>query len=93
LKEQAAVPSASRNEEPGVFSNLGGLPMGALITEIGLARLLGKCAASIKAAVERGELPRPVRLMGKNTWTVGAIIRHHEARLEAESKKFGRLKV
>lgn len=48
--------------------------------------------ASIMAAVEHGELPRPVRLMGKNTWTAGAIVRHVEARLDAEARKFARLR-
>ena len=45
------------------------------------------CRETIKRAVERGELPRPVRLMGKNTWTAGAIVRHLEARLEAEARR------
>ena len=91
--EQPTVSSAAKSEGPGVFANLGVLPTGAPITESGLAGLLGKCTASVKAAVERGELPRPVRLMGKNTWTVGTIIRHLEARLENEAKKFTRLKI
>ena len=77
---------------PGVFAAIGALPPGALITEAGLAKLLGKCTASIKAAVHRGELPFPVRLMGKNTWTAGAIVRHHENRLEAIAKKFAKLR-
>ena len=75
----------------GVVDVLGTLPAGALITEKGLAQILGKCTASIKAAVERGELPRPVRLMGKNTWTAGTIIRHMESRIEAATRKFLRL--
>ncbi|MEI6232914.1 MAG: hypothetical protein WCT04_07675 [Planctomycetota bacterium] len=75
-------------ELPGVFAQIGALPSGALVTEDGLASIMGKCKASIKAAVIRGELPRPSRLMGKNTWTAGAIIRHHESRLEAEAKRF-----
>ena len=77
---------------PGVFADIGALPPGALVTEAGLARILGKCTASIRHAVDRGELPRPARLMGKNTWTAGAIVRHHEARLEAEARKFARLR-
>jgi hypothetical protein len=77
---------------PGIFATIGALPPGALITEAGLAKLLGKCNASIKAAVHRGELPFPVRLMGKNTWTAGAIVRHHENRLEAIAKKFAKLR-
>lgn len=75
----------------GVVDVLGTLPAGTLIMEKGLAEMLGKCTASIKAAVERGELPRPVRLMGKNTWTAGTIIKHMESRIEAATRKFLRL--
>ena len=77
---------------PGVFAAIGALPPGALITEAGLAKLLGKCTASIKAAVHRGELPFPVRLMGKNTWTAGIIIKHHENRMNSIAKKYATLR-
>src|ERR1043165_5685322 len=73
---------AATPETPGVMPYLGSLPAGAFISEQGLAALLKKHPASIKHAVERGELPRPVRLMGKGTWTAGAIVRHMESRLE-----------
>ena len=45
----------------------------------------------IKRAVERGELPRPVRFLGKNTWTVDIIIRHIEEQLAAEARRFARV--
>jgi hypothetical protein len=73
----------------GVYPELGGLPPGTLVTEDGLAHLLGRaCRETIKRAVDRGELPRPVRLMGRNTWTAGAIVRHMDARLDAESRRY-----
>lgn len=75
-------------QNAGIFESLGNLDEATLVTEEGLAGLMCKCKASIKHAVERGELPRPVKLMGKNTWTVGAIIRHLEARLNKEKNKF-----
>ena len=87
---EVCIPAPDMASE-GVVTSIGALPPGALVTEAGLARLLDKCVASIKAAVIRGELPRPVKLMGKNSWTAGAIIRHMEARLEAEARKFARL--
>jgi hypothetical protein len=88
---EASVADAREGE--GIFPDLGSLPPGTLITEEGLARLLGKgCRETIKRAVERGELPRPMKLMGKNTWTLGAIVRHLEKRLEAEERKFARLR-
>lgn len=76
----------------GIYHEIGALPPATLITEKGLAKLFGKCQASIKGAVDRGELPYPIRVMGKPTWTVGIIIRHIEARIDAESRKINRLK-
>lgn len=85
----AKDPTTLDQNENGLYIVLGSLPAAALVTEDGLARLLGKeCRESIKRAVERNELPRPVRLMGKNTWTIGTIVRHVEARLEAEARRF-----
>jgi len=76
----------------GIYHEIGNLPPATLITEKGLAKLFGKCQASIKGAIDRGELPYPIRIMGKPTWTAGAIIRYIEARIDAESKKISRLK-
>lgn len=53
-----------------------------IVTEDDLARALGRHPVTIKRAVERGELPPPVRLMGKPTWTGAAILKHLESRLE-----------
>src|ERR1043165_2898031 len=78
---------ASTPETPGVFPYLGSLPPGALISEQGLAALLKKHPVSIKHAVEGGELPEPVRFMGKGTWTAGAVLRHMESRLE-ETRRY-----
>ena len=66
---------------PGIVAVLGELGAGALVSETGLAELLGCHRVSVQRAVKRGELPPPVRLMGRPTWTVGAIVRHVEARL------------
>lgn len=78
---------------PGVFSKIGELPAGALVTEDGLALLLKRgCRETIKRAVERGELPRPVTLLGKKTWTAGAIIRHHEQRLEEAARRDAKMR-
>ena len=82
---------AQQEEPAGIFEKLGSLPTGALVTEDGLAHLLGKgCRESIKRAVVRGELPQPVKLMGKNTWTARTIIEHIEQRLAAEARRSAR---
>jgi hypothetical protein len=80
---------------PGVYAALGALPGGAIVFEEGLAKMLHKHPVSIKRAVARGELPRPMRLFGKPAWTAGALVRHLEAKLaeaarEAEQER-GRL--
>lgn len=73
---------------PGVCVELGALGSGAIITEDWLAARMGKgCRETIRRAVERGELPPPVRIMGKSTWTAGAIVRHIEKRLELAAQE------
>lgn len=81
----------NQEKNPGIIMTLGLLPAGALITEHGLAKIMGKCVASIKAAVMRGEFPRPSKTMGKNMWTAGALLRYIEARIKNETDKFLRL--
>lgn len=91
--QEAAVKdlSSSTCSDEGILVNLALLPPKTLVTEDGLARLLGKgCRETIKRAVERDELPRPIRFLGKNTWTVDVIINHIEDRLAAEARRFAR---
>jgi hypothetical protein len=54
---------------------------GQVLTEADLARAFKKHPVTIRRAVERGELPEPVRLMGKPTWTGSVILKHLEGRL------------
>jgi len=68
-------------EERGVVTKLGELPTGSVITEDGLAGILGRHTCSIKRAIKRGEFPPPVRLLGKPVWTAGSILQHLEERL------------
>jgi hypothetical protein len=78
---------------PGIYLELGKLPASTVITEDGLAGIMGKtCRESIKRAVARGELPAPVKIMGKNCWTVGVIVKHLEDRLDSEARKVARLR-
>ena len=65
----------------GLAPALGRLGGGTLVSEKGLATLLGCHPVTIRRAVRRGELPPAVKVLGKPTWTVGAIVRHVEARL------------
>ena len=78
---------ANNTEFPGIIAILGDLGQGALINEKGLAVLFNCHPLSIRRAVNRGELPVPIRMLGKRTWTVGAIIRHVEGRLKDAARE------
>jgi hypothetical protein len=81
----------TQTESDGIIAALAELPPDALIDEAGLMRIFGRCAKSIKRAVTRNELPRPVRLFGKPTWTAGAILSHLNSRLDEAKKDAERL--
>jgi len=66
---------------PGVIEELGSLPPKSLITDDGVARIFGRHVASVKRAIDRGELPPPVRIFGKSSWTAEAITEHIAKRL------------
>jgi hypothetical protein len=51
-----------------------------------------ECRETIKRAVDRQELPPPVKFMGQNVWTAGRLVAWFEKRLDAEEKKFSRLR-
>jgi len=72
---------------PGIIADFGTLQPKSLIFEEGMSRLFGRHAASIKRAVERGELPQPIRMFGKNAWTVEAVTGHISARLGEAAKE------
>ncbi len=75
----------------GIIRQLGDLPAEAVVSEEGLAKMLGKCRTSIKRAVRRQELPVPVRMFGESVWTVQALRDHLSQRLEAAKKDAERL--
>jgi hypothetical protein len=72
---------------PGIIVLLGELKPSAIITEEGAARLFNRHVASVKRAVQRGELPPPCRLFGGNAWTAGAIVQHIEKRLDQAAQE------
>ncbi len=79
------------DEMPGIIAVLGELKPGAILTEAGVARIFNRHVASVKRAVQRGELPPPCRLFGGNAWTAGALVRHIESRLERAAKEAERM--
>jgi hypothetical protein len=83
--------SDTTTQANGVIAALAEMPGETLIDEAGLARIFGRCSKSVKRAVARAELPRPVRLFGKSTWTARAVLDHLNQRLEAAKRDAERL--
>ena len=84
---EAVTQTTEQGTPRGIVKALGELPPGAILAEADVARIFGRHAVSVKRAVERGELPPPVRLFGRPCWTAGAILAHLEARLEAAKRE------
>jgi len=86
-RPEAMTQTAEGQTPGGIVKTLGELPPGAILEEEAVARIFGRHSVSVKRAVERGELPPPVRLFGKPSWTAGAILAHLNARLEAAKRE------
>jgi predicted DNA-binding transcriptional regulator AlpA len=56
--------------------------LGFLTTQ-DLQLFFGVCDETIYNAVKRGELPVPVKVGGRNVWSVESIKQHHAQRQEA----------
>jgi hypothetical protein len=93
--EVVTSPEAEERDfnHPEIVKGLGDLPEGAIVTETGLAEMLGRHPVSVKRAVKRGEFPPPVRLLGQPVWTAGTLVRHLEGRLEAARKELEKEKM
>ena len=75
------------NATPGIIAILGDLGPGAVINEEALATLFRRSASSVKRAVDKGELPEPIRLFAQPTWTVRVLVDHLEQRLRQAAQK------
>jgi len=71
-------------------AQLASLPPDTLLTAEDLGMLLGRHKKSIQRSTRRGDLPAPIRMFGKNTWTAGIIREHVEKRLAREAKLVSR---
>jgi len=70
-----------------IVKKLGELPVGAIVDEEAIAQMFGRCTTSVKRAVDRGELPKPVRLFGKPCWTAGRILNFLDKRMETAQQE------
>ena len=77
----------SPESEDGII-HLGDLHPATLVSVRALGGIFGRCPTTINRAVDRGELPQPIKLFGGHYWTVGSLTRHFEACLvEAQAEK------
>jgi len=72
--------------EVGAVDAFAHLSEHAVVFEPEVAKAFGKCRMTIKRCVQRGELPHPFRMMGKNAWTAGAL-RAHFTKLSGNALK------
>jgi hypothetical protein len=71
----------------GIVRELGDLSPDTVIGEEALAKMFGRHRVSIKRAVQRQELPPPIRLFGQPVWTVQALREHLSRRLQAAQRE------
>lgn len=79
--------STTTSDPEDIISELGDLPPEAILTKKALANMFSRHPASIMRAVDRGELPTPIDLLGKTRWTVKAVREHIGARLEEAQRE------
>ena len=82
---EAHLSNSNQLETIGTYPQVSGLLKAfgeTLVTKEDLAQLFQRHPVSIQRAVERGELPPPMMLLGKHYWTVDILARHVEKRLE-----------
>jgi len=86
-REPESADTGNGSAGTGIILTLAALPGDALIDRAALARMLGKCEASITRAWKRGELPKPVKFMGKPTWTARSLTDHFARRLAEAARE------
>ena len=79
------VPGENQN---GIVTALAELPLNAHLDAEALGRILGRCKKTIQRAVRRGELPPPIKFMGRHVWLVKTILEHMESRQETALRQF-----
>jgi hypothetical protein len=79
--ESGTEPNTLRPESGLVVDALAALPPGTILDERAAARMFHCSTATIKRCVQRGELPVPIRMLGRPCWTTGRIIEHVTKRL------------
>ena len=72
----------------GIITALADLPADAYLDARALGDLLGCCKRSVERAWRRGELPSPIRFMGRYVWVMGAI-REHLQEMQKKAIRMG----
>jgi len=90
-----AKPEGALGPEPtgGIVTALAELPSDAHLDAEALGCILGRCKKTIQRAVRRGELPPPIKFMGKHVWLVRSILAHMENLQDKAIKQANRNKL
>ena len=70
-----------------IVEELAASPPGTIIFEQGLAAMFHRHPSALRRAVARGELPPPVRMLGRRAWTTDAIVTHMRERQEEAARQ------
>ena len=78
---------------PSVVYELGQLPPETFVTQQYVATIFGRSALSVRRAIQKNELPPPIRMFNDRGWFVRHLIRHLDLRFDAQLKERNHLKV
>lgn len=73
-------------EQPGIWREFNELGRDTLVSEAAMAQIFAKHLMSIRRAIDKQQLPPPVKLMDARVWRLGTILDFIDARLAAEQK-------
>ncbi len=71
---------------PHIVKGFGDFPPEALVDKKIVSKQFGRCETSVDRAVSRGELPPPIKILGKNRWLVSKLLEHFRE-MHAQAKK------
>lgn len=73
--------------EDGIIRGFAEMPKDAIISEIGLAKLIGVTTRTVRRMVTRHELPPGIPFAGRKTWLAGRVLDWIIKRAEEAERK------
>jgi len=79
--------NSKKKRDSGIITAIGSVPPGTILNEKSLAEAFSRSTMSIKRAVERKEIPPPIKVLGELRWTAGSILSYLERRIEEKRQE------